>query len=267
MTKLLSGKTAIITGASSGIGQGIAAVFAREGANVAFTYCGNQAGAAATAEKLRQYDVKVMMIQADISELSRIDGMMGKVIAEFGALDVLVNNAGITSKYDFIDITPEEYDELFNINCRGAFFCVQHAARYMKEHGGGSIINISSLSTRASKEGFAAYAATKAAMNKYTETAAIELAPYNIRLNAVAAGWVPVGTELNKTPEEKLKGLYHIPIGRFGTPEDIGEICSFLASDRAGFITGQTIFSDGGQSCLLSIPSRQREKRVFGDLG
>ena len=266
MTKLLAEKTALITGASSGIGQGIAAVLAREGANVAFTYRGNRTGAENTAEQLHQYGVKTMMARMDIAELSHIESLIERVLSEFGALDILVNNAGITNKYNFIDVTPEEYDELFKINCRGTFFTAQRAARYMKEHGGGSIINISSLSSRASTEGFSVYAATKAAMNKFTETAAIELAPYHIRVNAVAAGWVPVGEELrNQTPENLRQAQYHIPVGRFGTPKDIGEICAFLASDRAEFITGQTIFSDGGQSSILSLPSKQREKRVWGD--
>jgi len=129
----------------------------------------------------------------------------------------------------------------------------------MKIHGGGSIVNISSLTSRSSTERFSAYAATKAAINKFTETAAIELGPDKIRVNAVAAGCVPVESEGQKTEEEKQRGLFHLPVGRFGLPDDIGEMCAFLVSDRAEFITGQTFFVDGGQSCLLSIPSKHRE--------
>ncbi|MCK5126829.1 MAG: SDR family oxidoreductase [candidate division Zixibacteria bacterium] len=263
MTKLLSGKIAIVTGASSGIGKGIAKVFAREGANVVFTYRSNKAGADETAEELKQFGGDVVGIQADIENVEDIDCLLTQTTEKFGKLDVMVNNAGVTSKYDFLDVTEEQFDKLFNINCRGTFFCTQRAARWMKTSGGGSIINISSLSSRASTEGFSVYAATKAAINKFTETAAIELAPENIRVNSIAAGWVPVGEELNRSQHEIEKCLYHIPIGRFGSAEDIGEICAFVASDRAGFITGTTLYSDGGQSCLLSIPSKKRKKRNF----
>jgi NAD(P)-dependent dehydrogenase (short-subunit alcohol dehydrogenase family) len=259
MDKLLKNKKAIVTGASSGIGKGIACVLAREGADIVFTYRNNKAGAEATSKELQSYGGRVLAVKADIVQTKDIDIMLATGIDFLGGLDVLVNNAGITSKYPFLDITESEFDELFNINCRGTFFCTQRAARYMKAHGGGNIINISSLSSRASTEGFSAYAATKAAMNKFTETAAIELAPDKIRVNAVAAGWVPVGDELNKTQEQKEKDLCHLPVGRFGSPDDIGEMCAFLASERAEFITGQTYFVDGGQSCLLSISSTVRK--------
>lgn len=259
MSKLLEGKKAIVTGASSGIGKGIARVFAREGADVVFTYRGNKTGADNTLAELRRFGVKVLSLRTDVSRIPDIDAMLAEAVAFMGGLDIIVNNAGITSKYDFLDISEDEFDELFDINCRGTYFCAQRAARYMKTHGGGNIINISSLSSRASTERFSAYAATKAAINKFTEAAAIELAPDKIRVNAVAAGWVPVESEGQKTEEEKRRGLRHLPVGRFGLPDDIGEMCAFLASDRAGFITGQTFFVDGGQSCLLSIPSKHRE--------
>ena len=261
MPKLLEGKKTIVTGASSGIGKGIARVFAREGADVAFTYRHNKAGADATAKELQQFGVKVLPIKTDVVNTAEIDAMLAETIKQLGGLDILVNNAGITTQYAFLDITESEFDELFDINCRGTFFCTQRAARHMKAHGGGSIVNISSLTSRASSEGFSAYAATKAAINKFTETAAIELSPDNIRVNSVAAGWVPVESEGPVTEEYLRKALYHLPIGRLGLPDDIGEICTFLASDRAGFITGQTFFVDGGQTCLLSIPSKTREKR------
>ncbi len=263
MSGMLEGKKALITGASSGIGKGIARVFAREGANVVFTYRNNKSGADKTLEELEVYGVKVLALKTDIVKMEDVDGMIKAAVDFLGGLDILVNNAGITSKYAFLNITEAEYDELFNINCKGTFFCTQKAALYMKTHGGGNIINISSLSSRASTEGFSAYAATKAAINKFTETAAIELAPYNIRVNAVAAGWVPVESEGAKTEDYIRKAMYHLPIGRFGLPEDIGEMCTFLASDRAGFITAQTFFVDGGQTGLLSIPSRTRETRFL----
>lgn len=262
MSKLLAGKKALVTGASSGIGKGIVRVCAREGADVVFTYRGNQAGADATLAELSAYGTRCQALRADIGSVAEIDGMLAGAVEFLGGLDVLVANAGITSKYFFLDISEAQYDELFAINCKGTFFTGQRAARFMKAHGGGSIVNISSLSTRASTEGFAAYAATKAAINKFTETAAIELAPDKIRVNAVAAGWVPVESEGAKSAASIKRAMYHLPVGRFGTPDDIGEICAFLASDRAGWITGQTFFVDGGETCLLSIPSRVRDQRL-----
>ena len=265
MSTILAGRKALVTGASSGIGKGIARVLAREGAAVAFTYRGNRAGAETTLRELEQSGVPCTALQSDIRSVDAIETMLAAATAFLDGLDVLVNNAGITSKYMFLDITETEYDELFDINCRGTFFCTQRAARYMKDHGGGSIVNISSLSSRASTARFSAYAATKAAMNKYTETAAIELAPHRIRVNAVAAGWVPVESEPAKTPEFLRRALTHLPAGRFGTPDDIGEMCAFLASDRADFITGQTFFVDGGQTCLLSFPSRPQTPEQPGE--
>ena len=261
MRKLLEGKKAIVTGASSGIGKGIARVFAREGADVVFTYRNNQSGADATLKELREFRVNVLAIRADVNNTADIDAMLARAVEGLGGLDIVVNNAGITSKYAFLDITESEYDELFDINCRGTFFCTQRVARYMKAHGGGSIVNISSLSSRASTEGFSAYAATKAAINKFTETAAIELGPDHIRVNAVAAGWVPVESEGIMTGKCMKKAICHLPVGRLGLPDDIGEMCAFLASDRAGFITGQTFFVDGGETCLLSIPSKISETK------
>jgi 3-oxoacyl-[acyl-carrier protein] reductase len=260
MSKLLEGKKAIVTGASSGIGKGISRVFAREGADVVFTYRGNKIGADNTLAELRRFGVKTLSLRADVSRVPDIDTMLAEATAFLGGLDIIVNNAGITNKYAFLDISEDEFDELFDINCRGTFFCSQRAARYMQTHGGGNIVNISSLSSRASTDGFSAYAATKAAINKFTETAAIELALDKIRVNAVAAGWVPVESDRKKTAEEQQRGLLHLPVGRFGLPDDIGEMCAFLASDRAGFITGQTFFVDGGQTCLLSIPPKHRRK-------
>lgn len=264
MRGLLYGKKAIITGASSGIGKGIAEVFAREGADIAITYRSNQAGAEATAQILREFGAEVLIMKINTVNLSEIETLIQKTTEQFGALDIMVNNAGITPKYEFLKVSETDFDELFSINCRGTFFCTQYASRYMKENGGGNIINISSLSTRAGTEGFSVYASTKSAMNKFSEIAAIELGPANIRINTVAAGWIPVGTEEQNMSELfKERSLRNIPVNRFGKPEDIGEICAFLASDRASFITGQTFLIDGGQSTQLTITSRIRDRELF----
>lgn len=254
MTLLSEGKIAVVTGASSGLGQGIAKVLAREGADLLVTYRSNRAGMDKMLENLKKFDVKTIALQADIAKLEDIDCIIDTVLKEFGRIDILVNNAGITNKYPFLEITEAEYDNIFAINCKGTYFATQKVAKIMVKQKYGKIINISSLTTKSSMQHFSAYSATKAAMNKFTEIAAVELAPYNIQTNAIAAGWILVGEELSMPEEKKMQSLHHIPINRFCTPEDIGELTVFLASERSNYITGQTIFADGGQSLLLSMP-------------
>ncbi len=150
MNGILNGKVAIITGASSGIGKGIARVFAREGAKVVFTYRKNKAGAENTEQEIKQLAGNAMAIKADISKAQDVDFVIKEVLEHFNRIDILVNNAGITNKYNFIDITEEQFDELFRINCKGTFFMTQKVSRLMKANSGGNIINISSLSTKSS---------------------------------------------------------------------------------------------------------------------
>jgi len=256
----LQGKSAVVTGASSGLGAGIARVLAREGCRLILTCRSNTAGLDAVAAACRNTAPEVIPVQTDISSMKDIETLARTARDTFGEADILINNAGITTKYPFLKTTEAEYDEMFNINCKGTYFCAQSFARIMVKQRHGKIVNISSLTTRGATEHFSAYSATKAAINKYTEVMALELAPYHIQVNAIAVGWIPVGDDLNMPEEEKRQGLYHIPVGRFGTPEDIGKLAAFLVSDAGEYITGQTIFADGGQSALLSLPSPVRDK-------
>ena len=260
----LKGKSAIVTGASSGIGRGIAKVLAREGCRLLITCRSNVSGLEEVVAECKEFSPEVVPFQSDIGKIPDIDALAAAAREKLGRVDILVNNAGITSKYEFLKITEDEFDNIFNINCRGTYFCAQRISRIMVEQKRGKIINISSLSVRASTEHFSAYASTKAAINKFTEVIALELAPYNIQVNSISAGWIPVGDELSMSSQKQERALYHIPIGRFGTPEDIGELTAFLASDNSDYITGQTIFADGGQSSLLSMPSRIRDRDFFG---
>ena len=259
----LDGKTAIVTGAARGIGRGIADVLAREGCRLLITCRANLKGLDEAARELRAVAPEVLTLQVDIRRMEDIDRLAETARERFGELDILVNNAGITAKYPFLTITEAEFDNMFGINCRGTYFCAQKIARIMVEQKRGKIINISSLTTRGTFENFSAYTGTKAAINKFTEGMALELAPYNIQVNAVAAGWIPVGDELNVSNARKQRGVRHIPFGRYGTPRDIGEIVAFLAHKRSAYMTGQTVTADGGQSILLSIPTPLRDPEFF----
>jgi len=257
----LKGKSAVVTGASGGLGAGIARVLAREGCRLALTCRSNVSGLDAVIEECRKTSPEVIPVQADISNLKDIERLTNTVVDTFGEVDFLINNAGITTKYSFLDITEAEYDEMYNINCKGTYFCSQSFARIMTKQNHGKIVNISSLTSRGAMRNFSAYSATKAAMNKYTEIMALELAPYHIQVNAIAAGWIPVGDELKMSDEKRAQAMPYIPAGRFGTPEDIGELAAFLVSDAGEYITGQTIFADGGQSCLMAFPTIAKDAK------
>jgi len=255
MSGLLESKAAIITGASSGLGKGIARVFAREGADIVVTYHSNKKGIEGTVRELENLGGRVLPLQADITDLKSIDSMIATTLEKLGRIDILVNNAGITTKYPFLEITEGEFDEMLSINFKGTYFCSQKAARIMIKQGGGKIINISSLTAKSSFERFTAYSASKAAINKFTAVAAIELGPYNVQGNAIAAGWIPVESEPEMTEKQIEIARKYIPVGRLGTPDDIGEIAAFLGSSRSDYMTGETVYADGGQSQVLSIPS------------
>lgn len=266
MTPLLAGKCAIVTGASSGIGQGIARVFAREGANLIVTFRANRAGIQQTLEMIRAYGREAVAIELELTELPAIEELVSTAVAEFGSVDVLVNNAGVDHTAPFLETTPEMFDRIFAVDARGTYFCAQAAARVMAGQQRGKIINISTLHTRVSTDHFSAYASSKAAVDRMTANMAIELAPHNIQVNTIAPGWIPTQRE-PIPPEMEAECRRFIPRGVFGTPEDIGELAAFLACDRSQHITGQTIYVDGGQSLVLSFPSPRGEPEFHRRLG
>lgn len=251
MSRLLEGKRAIVTGASSGIGLGIAKVFAREGADLVITCRENTAGMEAALTQLRTHGVQATGIQADLSRIEEID----RVYAAVGAFDILVNNAGTTERSPFLDVTPAMFERVYGINARGTFFCAQRAARVMIKQGHGRIINISTFQTENCTGNSSVYVSTKGAIEQMTRAMAFELAPHNIQVVTLSPGVVPVEKE-PLTEAERAKFVQYIPYGRFGTPEDIGETAAFLASDRCKFMTGANIIVDGGQSVPLHFPPR-----------
>lgn len=251
MSRLLEGKRALVTGASSGIGLGIANVFAREGADLVITCRENISGMEAALTQLRAHGVQATGIQADLSRIEEID----RVFDAVGALDILVNNAGTTERSAFLDVTPAMFERVYGINARGTFFCAQRAARVMVKQGHGRIINISTFQTENVTTHSSVYVSTKGAIDQMTRALAFELAPHNIQVLTLSPGFVPVEKE-PLTEADRMKYKPYIPYGRFGLPEDIGETAAFLASDRCKFMTGAQIVVDGGQSVPLYFPVR-----------
>lgn len=242
----LIGKCALVTGASKGVGRGIALELARQGADVAVNYNSDTAGAEATAAEIRALGRRAPVVQADVSNSAQVDAMFERVLGEFGRLDILVNNAGIQTWKPLLELTEEEWDRVLDVNLKGCFLCTQRAARRMKEAGGGVIINIGSGCNKWPFPNLVNYTASKGGIEQFTKVAAVELGPYRIRVNCVAPGAI----EIERTRQEAgdYAGTWSrlTPLRRIGLPSDVGAAVAFLCEDRAEFITGQTVWVDGG---------------------
>lgn len=244
--KLLENKTALITGATRGIGKGIAETFAKNGANVAFTF-NSSVDAANTLEKeLQSFGVKAKGYQSNAAEFDAAQELVKNVLEEFGAVDVLINNAGITKDNLLLRITEEDFDKVIEVNLKSVFNLTKAIIRPMVKQRGGSIINMSSVVGIKGNAGQANYAASKAGIIGFSKSVALELGSRNIRSNVIAPGFIE--TEMTGAlPEETVKTWRDaIPLKRGGTPEDIANACVFLASDMSSYITGQTLSVDGG---------------------
>ncbi len=255
MKRGLSGKKVLITGASSGIGEGIALRFAAEGAEVAINYLRGedeakavQARALELAKAMRP-DAKVMLVQADVSKEGDVQRMFAQTIEQLGGLDVLVNNAGI-QKPTFSDLLElEDFDRVLNVNLRGAFMCAREAIRHFLDRKiPGVILNNSSVHQLIPKPKYLSYSISKGATENLTRTLALEFADRGIRVNSVGPGAIstPINDAWRNDPKARAGVESHIPMGRAGTVEEIASVFAFLASDDASYITGQTIFADGG---------------------
>src|SRR5437762_1300340 len=249
MAKLLEGKVAIITGASRGIGEGIAIKFAEEGANVAFTYNSNSSAEKAKAleEKLRVMDVKAKAYQSNAADFAQCESFVNNVLKEFGAVDICVNNAGISKDNLLLRMTPEQWDEVMQVNLKSVFNMTRQVIRPMMKAKSGSIINMSSIIGEMGNAGQTSYAASKAGIIGFTKSVAKELGSRNIRCNAIAPGFVETDmTSYLKEGDAAEKYKAAIPLARFATIEDIANTALFLASDMGSYITGQTISVCGG---------------------
>lgn len=243
---LLEGKNALVTGSSRGIGRAIALELGRLGANVAVNYAGNEAKAQEVVDELEKMGVKAIKIQADVTDEEAVKKMVKEVIQTFGSLEILVNNAGITRDNLLMRMKEEEFDEVIDTNLKGAFLCTKAVVRQMMRQKYGRIINIASIVGISGNPGQANYVAAKAGLIGLTKSNAKELASRNILVNAVAPGFITTDMTDELTDEQKEAIFRLIPLERFGEPEDVANVVGFLASDKAKYITGQTIHVDGG---------------------
>src|SRR5882757_1506226 len=242
MNKLLEGKVAIVTGASRGIGEAIAVKLAEEGAQVAFTYLSSEEKARVLEDKLKGLGVKAKAYKSNAGVFAECESLVNDVMKEFGAVDICVNNAGISKDNLLLRLSPEQWDDVIKINLNSVFYMTKQVIRPMMKARAGSIINMSSIIGEMGNAGQSSYAASKAGIIGFTKSVAKELGSRNIRCNAIAPGFVETDmTSYLKEGEAGDKYKASIPLGRFASAEDIANTCLFLASDMGSYITGQAI--------------------------
>lgn len=247
-------KTAFVTGGGTGIGKGIAVSLAKSGYDVAISYRGSEKGANDTLERIRHFGRKAAAIRADVSKKSDIDNMFSEFANHFERLDLFVNNAGITLKSSFIETSEEIFDTVCSVDFKGAFFCMQNAAKFMIDKNiKGSIVLISSNNAKAHFADVSVYGSVKAAAQKMAEHAAIELAKYGIRVNTVAPGWTDTGSS---RLDDKESTYYKIPLKKWASVDEVADAVKYLASHSARSVTGVTLTVDNG--ALLVSDKRER---------
>lgn len=245
-SKSLSGSVALVTGADRGIGKGIALELARAGCRVAVNHHADPGLAEGVVEEIGDLGIEACAVRADVRIAAQVRGMMDSVVSRFGRLDVLVNNAGTQTWKPFLEIDEEEWDRVVDTNLKGTFLCTQAAARSMVGQGGGAIVNIGSGCNKVPFPMLAPYTASKGGVEMLTRAAALELGPHRIRVNCVAPGAVEVERTRLESPDYAERWGRITPLGRVGAAADVGRAVVFLAGDEASFVTGQTIWVDGG---------------------
>jgi glucose 1-dehydrogenase len=265
--KGLSGKVAVVTGGSSGIGQAIAIRLGEEGVDVAINYVGRPDGAEETKDAI-EHGVQICMKQmaaagtrpilvaADVSQEEQVAAMFDRVLSEYGRIDILINNAGIQIAEDTDKLAVEDFDKVLAVNLRGAFLCAQHAVRHFLDSGrGGSIVNVSSVHQVIPKPRFVGYSVSKGGMQNLTHTLALEYAARGVRVNGIGPGATvtPINRSWIDDPVKRQAVESHIPMRRAGDAEEMAAVTAFLCSDEAAYITGQTLFVDGGLTLYPSF--------------
>jgi NAD(P)-dependent dehydrogenase (short-subunit alcohol dehydrogenase family) len=271
----LGGKLVLVTGAGTGIGQGIALALAEMGADVVLHYSRSADGAAQAVKYITGLGRRALAVQANLEVVAECCRVVDEAAEFLGGLDGLVNNAGITTTIDFLDVTEEQFDRSYHLNIRGQFFCAQQAVRHMVARGralqgqtlqqqdpdirwpGGSIVNISSVHAALGAPGHSVYAGTKGAINAFTRELAVELLPLHIRANVLAPGTIEVPSYWRKSPDySRETGNKIVPWGRVGLPEDVGYLAAYLISDGSEFMTGSVLYFDGGLTAKMCLPQQ-----------
>jgi NAD(P)-dependent dehydrogenase (short-subunit alcohol dehydrogenase family) len=258
----MAGKRVLVTGAGTGIGKGVALEFAKEGADVVLHYTHDGEDVQSALATIQAGGRRALAVQADFRDLQQARNLVSRAVDFLGGLDVLVNNAGITMNKPFLEVTPEQFDTLYDVNVRGMFFITQAAVPTMLAQGQGAVINLASVHAFAGMTEHTVYAGTKAAIAAFTRVLALEMAPKGVRVNAIAPGWILVENHLKVlTDFDPVAAGQTIPAGFVGQPQDIGRLAIFLASDDARYIVGQTLVADGGQLAIMPNTGDFRERR------
>ena len=258
----LAGKKVLVSGAGTGIGRGVALTFAEYGADVVLHYSHSDAGAKSAAEEIQAMGRQASAIQADFNDVDAVCNLAVEAESFLGQIDVLVNNAGITMNLPFMEVNPEQFDTLFNVNIKAMFFLTQAACKGMVERGKGAVINLTSVHANYAMHEHSIYAATKGAIVSFTRTTSIDLAPFGVRMNAIAPGWIVVENHYKAVEGLDISNAAQsIPAGFVGEPTDVGSLAVFLASDASRYIVGQTYMIDGGQASNMYGSGDFREPR------
>ena len=267
----LAGRRALVTGSGTGIGREVALEFARQGADVVLHYGHSAAGAQSAVEQIAAMGRRAIALKANFEDTDQAVDLANRAIEFLGGIDCLVNNSGITLNKPVLKVTREQYNTLMNVNFGSPYFITQRVVEEMLGHGGGTIVNMTSIHGVAGAPEHSVYAATKGAIIAYTRSLGVELAHKGVRVNAVAPGWINVENHAKAIPGFNLHDAAEsarnaVPVGRFGVPIDIAKLAAFLCTEDAGFIVGQTIVVDGGTSALMSLISdfRNESKHRFG---
>ncbi|HZG01456.1 MAG TPA: 3-oxoacyl-[acyl-carrier-protein] reductase [Chitinophagales bacterium] len=246
MTKLLEGKNALVTGASRGIGEAIAVEFAKQGANVAFTYLSSEEKAKALESTLTQHGVKAIAYKSDAASFSQAEELVANVLKDFGTLHIVVNNAGITKDNLMLRMSEDQWDAVINTNLKSVFNITKAVLKPMMKQRDGAIINMSSIVGVTGNPGQANYAASKAGIIGFTKSIAQEMGSRNVRCNAIAPGFIETEMTATLNEETKKQFMAHIPLQRYGSAKEVADLCVFLGSNMASYVNGQTISICGG---------------------
>ena len=254
----LEGRRALVTGSGTGLGREIALEFAREGADVVLHYSKSGKGAQSAVEEIHAMGRRATVFQADLSQVQACFDLVDQAVAFLGGIDILMNNAGVTISHDFLEVTPEEFDLLYNVNVRGEFFCAQRAAKYMVgQESKGVIINMTSIHGCSGFAYHSVYDGTKGAIWAWTRELAVELAPLGIRVNGIAPGWIVVESHYqqirNFDPDAVARQMM-VPRQRLGQPVEVAKACVYLASEDSDYMVGHVMIIDGGATAKTSLP-------------